>query len=166
MLDRGAIDRLRNLVQFRIGTIKQNHAPLRKKTGKQAGKSAAEILAGTVGITQETGDFGITKDCSGGLNNSINFSAKLYRAYWSVRHTLRGQRQLLERTIRTGNDDLIDFREIMVRGRQPEYRNGLGTRAGSLIRELNSRYRLETGKQRPTEKRYLLAGHDGRSAGT
>src|SRR5580698_1759158 len=60
-LDGCAINRLGDAVEFFVGGVEQNHAPLRKDAGKEPGEGRAQSLAGTVSVAQKLRGLGIVE---------------------------------------------------------------------------------------------------------
>lgn len=73
-------------MQFRICGIEKDDAPIRKQPGKQARESAAQRLAGAVGLAQEIGDGGIAQNLNRGLHYGLNLVGEVDGADRGVFH--------------------------------------------------------------------------------
>src|SRR2546428_243099 len=67
-------------VQFGMGGINLNHAPLREKAAEQTSERAAQALAGTITLAQKTCGFRVAQKFTGSFYNRLDFWAEIYRA--------------------------------------------------------------------------------------
>src|SRR6202043_4206049 len=101
-LDGGAEDRLGDAIEFAIGGIEDDHAPLREDPGIQTGEGRPERFAGTIGVPQKLSRLGIAEQFRRLLDERKDFVSQADGADWSPRTIVAGRGEHLRSALRSG----------------------------------------------------------------
>src|SRR2546427_156364 len=77
----------------------------------------------------------ITQEGSRFFHYGKNFVAHLYRTHGRIRDSVTRRTEPASHTFRPWKGHVVYFRQVMVRRGQPEDRNGVDSRGGSLLRQ-------------------------------
>ena len=132
-LDGRAVDRGGNAMEFRVGSVEHDHAPLGEETRKQARKCAAEVLSRPVCLAQESRDFRIAQQSGSRFNDRLDLGPERHRPHRSIGQASSRSGEFLQRTVRPEKRNVIDLIQVVVGGGQPEYGNAVGARTGGFI---------------------------------
>src|SRR2546429_438148 len=110
-LNSGAKNRRRGLVEFRVGGIEQDHAPLRKDSSVETSKGCAQKLAGAIGFAKTLHRLAIAKQGHSLVNDRKNLVPKShYTDRRSGNAVARGSENL-QSTVLAGNGDVVHLGE-------------------------------------------------------
>src|SRR5713101_5866732 len=112
--DGSSIDRLRNAMQIRVGSVQKNHTPGAEKARKQSGERRSQRLSRTVGLPQELRRLGISQQRSRFFDDGQDFLGEANITYRRSRNTLAGSGKRDEMAVRARQRDVIHFGEIVI----------------------------------------------------
>jgi len=153
-------NRLGNSIQFRVGSIEQDHAPLGKHARVETRKGAAERFTGAIGLAQKPRRLRITEQVRGLFDQRQNLVAQAHRANRRSGNVVARGREHLQPAVRARDGNVIHLCQVMIVSGQPKNRNGVHSGCRRFFGKLDRGERFVDSEHRSTEKPDLLTGND------